>query len=423
MHRRGCGEIHKCGAAGSEYAETDCESGLPDIRAEIIRLIRQVPRGRVTTYSALADALGDTRARLFVSRLHNEMMLRKDEADVVPSVEDAGLHRVVNAGGKICGKTAAELLRNEGVPVLNCEIPKDCLETVIFYDFATSSPLRVLRKRQERFSRLMDVNTTAVFTHIAGIDVAYRGDTAFGAAVVYSYPDCKYVGSVTAVGHATFPYIPTYLFYREFSMIKKLVDKIITFNHTRHNSDNGLYVCSDRGMCGCLDGVSDRNAGCKIDGDVAGRYATCEMGSGGSSAGGSDKVRDCGNEHVRPHRELLVLIDGNGTLHPRGFGIASQVGVELGIPTAGIAKSLLCGTTAHQPAPGSAVPVIQNCSVAGYCYTPHGRKKKFYISPGHMITLGDALRVTKELFEQSETHPLEMAHNIATGLKNGCVQN
>ena len=42
-----------------------------------------------------------------------------------------------------------------------------------------------------------------------------------------------------------------------------------------------------------------------------------------------------------PFQPQLCLVDGFGTLHPRGCGSASQLGVQTGTPTVGVAKSLL----------------------------------------------------------------------------------
>ena len=77
-------------------------------------LVKQIPKGRVSTYGALAVALGDIRASRAVGRMLNQ----NPYAPVVPC------HRVVRSDGEFGGeREGAEqrkrLLEKEGIPIKN----------------------------------------------------------------------------------------------------------------------------------------------------------------------------------------------------------------------------------------------------------------------------------------------------------------
>lgn len=59
---------------------------------------------------------------------------------------------------------------------------------------------------------------------IAGCDVAYDGGRAFSAAVVLDYTSLEVIEESVAQSRATFPYVPTFLAFREMKPIIKAIE-------------------------------------------------------------------------------------------------------------------------------------------------------------------------------------------------------
>lgn len=196
-------------------------SGIPDLWRETYGLVSQVPHGRVTTYGQVARALGDVVASRFVGLA----MTMSDDTEGVPC------RRVVQSDGRLGGYTGggprkkAALLKKEGVHIEHGKVVE--LDRFLFKDFVSSFPLAELRSRQRRLRRLVDVPETAIdVRNVAGIDVAYRGEHGFAAAAVFDYESGEVVSEIVREGDAMFPYVPTYLAFRELPIVSSLMDEL-----------------------------------------------------------------------------------------------------------------------------------------------------------------------------------------------------
>lgn len=85
----------------------------------VYTLVRQIPYGKVTSYGAIAKALGAARSARMVGWAMN----------VAHNLEDVPAHRVVNRNGLLTGKHHFEgtnlmqqLLESEGIKVVNNQI-------------------------------------------------------------------------------------------------------------------------------------------------------------------------------------------------------------------------------------------------------------------------------------------------------------
>ncbi len=115
-------------------------------------------------------------------------------------------------------------------------------------------------------------------------------------------------------------------------------------------------------------------------------------------------------EGLRPRPQLLCF-DAHGGAHPRSAGLATVAGMVLGIPSVGIAKSLLVGRT--EKSDGSGLEkIVYRGGVVGFV-TGRGGGEKRYWSPGFSVTLRGLKRIIAVYGDDclrclSEAHRLSM---------------
>ncbi|MDX1534198.1 MAG: endonuclease V [Thermoplasmata archaeon] len=293
---------------------------------EVEHLLSQVPPGRVTTFRALAVALGDPRAAIAVYR-----HLARERT--------SGWHRVVRVDGSVPSEEAIPRLESEGV-----EVQGDAVSDIarfLLQAFRSDRPLARLREEQRRLAERIEMEDRLEGpTTVAGFDVSYRKSQAYGVAVLLDWETRKVLDTVRVQRAVDFPYISTYLAYREFDVIERCYDRF-------------------------------------------------------------------------KERPSLLLIDGNGTLHPERFGVACYVGLRLDRPTVGVAKSLLLGRPDRETLePGASCPVRVDGETAGHALRT-GKGKPVYVSPGHRVSLETALRFVRHLARTRIPEPLRLADREA----------
>jgi deoxyribonuclease V len=108
----------------------------------------------------------------------------------------------------------------------------------------------------------------------------------------------------------------------------------------------------------------------------------------------------------------VFLVDGQGMAHPYRCGFASHLGLALGKPTIGVAKSRLIG---EPTVIGSDVFLVENDQIIGSVVTTKESPKPVYVSVGHLISLQTAVKIVKHCARNSRIpEPLLQAHKIAS---------
>lgn len=114
----------------------------------------------------------------------------------------------------------------------------------------------------------------------------------------------------------------------------------------------------------------------------------------------------------------LIVVDGQGRLHPRRFGIACHVGVLVDRPTIGCAKSLLLRLEVPPLAdePGARVALAQGDERVGIALWTRKGVAPVYVSVGHRVTLDRAADLLWSLCRGHRLpEPQRQAHLLASG--------
>jgi len=107
----------------------------------------------------------------------------------------------------------------------------------------------------------------------------------------------------------------------------------------------------------------------------------------------------------------VMIVDGNGILHPRKMGLACYMGLSLDKPTIGVAKNLLVGELEKDS-------VVLNGDVIGKLLETKHKAKPIYVSPGHKVSMKTAVKVIKEtLLDHKLPEPLHQAHKLANKVR------
>jgi deoxyribonuclease V len=196
---------------------------LPDMPSALVGLVCQIPPGTVSTYGGLARALGDAIAARWVG----QFLLHLDAGLDCPS------HRVIRSTGHLGGyawggsEQKARRLADEGVAVS----PGGTVDLAKFrFDrFVGDPPLRALRALQQGIpARYSAVNRVRRPRLVGGVDVSYnpaRGEGVAALALV-DIATGRLIATQTVRDRVRFPYISTYLAFRELPLLVQLWEQV-----------------------------------------------------------------------------------------------------------------------------------------------------------------------------------------------------
>ncbi|MBN1291945.1 MAG: endonuclease V [Candidatus Latescibacteria bacterium] len=119
----------------------------------------------------------------------------------------------------------------------------------------------------------------------------------------------------------------------------------------------------------------------------------------------------------------VMCYDGCGIAHPRGFGLASHMGILTGIPSVGCAKSRLCGTH-DEPGweKGNWTELRFKKKLVGSCLRTRDNVRPVFVSPGNGFSVDGARDFVMACVDKYRLpEPTRLAHKYVTALKKELI--
>ncbi len=101
------------------------------------------------------------------------------------------------------------------------------------------------------------------------------------------------------------------------------------------------------------------------------------------------------------HKPDVLIVQGNGILHPRRIGMASHVGILLDVATIGVTKRLMLGEVKDKT-------IYVEKEARGYELITREHSKPIYISPGYKVSLKTSLEIIKKCLRHPNKLPIPL---------------
>ncbi|BFI73669.1 endonuclease V [Nanoarchaeota archaeon] len=183
---------------------------MHEIIKELENLINQIPKGKVTTFKILSEYLGSTYSIKFILQYYKKL--------------NVPWWRIVNENGIVRDLEQKELLTKEGVIIKNDKVDLDKYLFDRFY--VKEKILEKYRKIQlELVKNIILEDRVNNINYVGGVDLSYDKDFGYIVYVILD-KELNVINKYIFKEKIEFPYIPSFLAFREGEPIIKTFNKI-----------------------------------------------------------------------------------------------------------------------------------------------------------------------------------------------------